>query len=102
MAFHYMHVISTGPLIIVRTPWPVPRWRDVLKALTPVMHSHGYKRKDIFSVEGCVAYPAERTDKDLAFIERLESGFAGDAEVLPTSWLYDWQGGRFVLVREGR
>ena len=49
---HYMLVISQGPFIVIRVPWPMPKWRAIMKALTPVMASHGLRQKDISGIEG--------------------------------------------------
>ena len=96
--YHYINVL--GPkLVIVRTPWPMPRWHRILQALTSVMNEHGLRQKDISSVDGLVSMPGERDDKDIKFIERIERAYAGDATILPVFWLYDWRDGTFVLAR---
>jgi hypothetical protein len=98
---HYLSVIG-GPLIIARTPWPMPRWREILRALTTVMRSHGLLQKDISLIEGLVPDPTqERDTDDQAFIARLEAAYEGDVTILPKFWLYDWRHNSFQLVREG-
>jgi hypothetical protein len=98
---HYMSVINPGPLVIIRTPFPLPRWKDVLKAITPVMQSHNLRRKDISEIEGLTRSPEYPfTDEEFRFAERLDAAFEGDPNVLPEFWLYDWTKGRFSLVRE--
>jgi hypothetical protein len=108
---HYLNVITRGPLVIVRIPWPRPRWRDVLKALTVLMTTHGYRQKDIVAIEGMTHYaPDDTPDKvfrwnekaaaaDVALRGRLAAAFDGDPSILPTFWLYDWDGREFVLAR---
>jgi hypothetical protein len=92
----YLHVLSGGPLIIVRLPEPEPRWRDILRACTGVMREHGLMQKDISGIE---AHDAGSTPaKSAAFRQKLETAFAGGPEV-GKFWLYEWRGDRFVLVR---
>jgi hypothetical protein len=98
---HYLNVVTPDPLIIVRTPYPLPRWRLVVKALTPVMQSHGYKQKDISSIEGLLPYPDDSwSAEDVQFASRVEKAFAGDPAILPRFWLYDWKAGKFVVARK--
>ena len=52
---HYMTVIAPGPPMIVRVPWPMPRWRSILRATTAVMQSHSLRQKDIHSLDGLVS-----------------------------------------------
>jgi len=95
-----MSVITPDPLIIVRTPYPLPRWRLIVKALTPIMQSHGYKQKDIIRHEGLFPYPDDSwSSEDAQFAFRLEKAFTGDPEVVPRFWLYDWKAGKFVVAR---
>jgi len=110
---HYLNVITYGPLIIVRTPWPTPKWRLLLKAITVVMHTHGFKQKDITAIEGMTQYdPSMNKDnyfwwndrlaeRDVDLVSRLEEAFAGNAAVFPDFWLYDWRDDGFTLVRCG-
>jgi hypothetical protein len=99
---HYMNVVTSGPLIIVRTPYPIPRWRCVLKALTAVMRSHGMTRTNVSLVEGMLPYPDEPWSRDdMQFAVRLDAAFAGDPESVSKFWLYDLSPtGHFVLVRK--
>lgn len=100
---HYMSVTCEA-FIIIRTPFPMPRWRLVLAALTPVMRRHGLKAKDISSVDGLLAYPNSKFPYDWGgeskmFAERLDRAFDGDETCVPKFNLYDWRGGKFVRVR---
>jgi hypothetical protein len=90
VAWKYLHVLSAGPLIIVRVPDPMPPWRaGVLKACTGLMREHGLHQKDISSIEG----------GDLAdMAEELDRAFAGGTAV-PKFWLYEYRAGSFVLCR---
>ena len=88
----YLNVISTGPLMILRLPEPEPPWRQVLKAFGAVKREHKLRWKDVFGLERM------RPGMD----DLLARSFAGVAECLPAFRLYDWQGGRFVLVRAAR
>jgi len=99
---HYMNVVTEGPLIIVRTPYPIPRWRDVLKALTGVMRSHGMTRTQVSMVEGMLPYPDDPWSPDeTQFAVRLDSAFSGDPEKVSKFWLYGWSPtGKFMLVRK--
>lgn len=99
---HYLNVISTGPLIIARVPWPMPAWRSgILRALTAVMNSHGFMQKDITSIEGLVPRPDEtdRDAKDQQLADRVDLAIGGDGSILPEFWFYDWQDGAFKLAR---
>jgi hypothetical protein len=112
---HYMTVISEGPLMIVRAPYvrrlrrdgevsirSAMPWRDLLKALTFVMRSHGLRLKDVYAVEGMG--PAAETPEFEARWEveraRLDVAFCGGLTILPNFWLYEWKDGAFVLVRD--
>lgn len=98
-AVHYIHVISDGPLVIARLPWPMPRWKAVLGAVTGVMREHGLRQKDA-SIESLTAAPGDEwSDDDRAFAAKLDAAFAGDASAVAKFWLYDWRDGRFELVR---
>jgi len=102
---HYLNVLSGGPLMIARVPWPMPPWRSgILRALTTVMRSHGLRQKDISSIEGLVTRPDQgsRDAEDQQLVDRVDRGFAGDADVVPQFWLYDWRDGAFKLARAGR
>ena len=96
---HYMVVVSPGPLMILRVPWPMPRWRGILKASTAVMRSHGMRGKDIHSLDGLVPYPDDRTPEDVELVARVAAGFAGASDKVPRFWLYDWQQDAFRLAR---
>lgn len=90
-SWHYMNVGAPGPLLIVRIPIPRrPRWRHILRALTPVMHSHKLRQQDISYIEGL----PDMADR----LAEIYSGVAG----LPEFWLYEWRDDAFALVREGR
>ena len=94
----YLHVLSGGPLIIVRLPEVEPRWRDILKACTGLMREHGLRQKDVIGIEGV---DAGSTMAGAAIFRRwLESAFAGGPEV-SKFWLYEWRESSFVLVRKG-
>jgi hypothetical protein len=94
-------------LAIFRVPWPMPRWDEILKAITPVMQSRGFRRKD-FQVTGILPFPQNRfaeewTSENVRFADLLDRMYDEDEElrrtVLPAFDLYEWQGGRFVLRR---
>ena len=86
--------------MILRVPWPMPRWRDILRATTAVMRSHGRRQKDISSLEGLVAMdPSDRTAEDRDLVASVDAGYAGDPDRVPGFWLYDWHRGAFKLVR---
>lgn len=99
---HYLLVVSPGPLMILRVPWPMPRWRSILKASTAVMRSHGLRGKDIHSLDGLVPYPADRDLEDHKLVDRVEAAYAGDSDKVPRFWLYDWQSGALSLSRPAR
>jgi hypothetical protein len=95
-----MTVTAPGPLMILRVPWPMPRWRSILRAMTTVMRSHGFRQKDIFALDGLVVSPdQDQTVVDRAFAARLEAAYAGAMDKVPGFWLYDWRGDTFKLVR---
>ncbi len=100
-----MNIVASCPvLIILRVPWPMPRWRMITRATTAVMHKHGCRQKDIHTIEGLVPYPAERGAEDFTMVQRLEAGYSGDPNKVPNFWLYDWSraaGGSFKLARPG-
>ena len=97
---HYMSITSPGPLMIVRVPWPMPRWREIMRATTAVMRSHGLRQKDIWALDGLVeANPKERTEESRQLATRLDRGYDGLGSVLPGFHLYDWQDGVFKLSR---
>lgn len=105
MNVQYLNVVTPGPLIIVRVPWPMPmRWREFLTKLTPIMHDHDGRQKDISSVDGLTdpeRKPGQIPEDDV-FAERMERAYAGATDVFAKFWLYDWrpQQDGFVLVRE--
>lgn len=96
---HYLLVVAPGPLMILRVPWPMPRWRSILRASTAVMRSHGLRQKDIASLDGLVAYPSERTAEDRTLVARVDAGYEGTKDKVPRFWLYDWLRGAFKLAR---
>ena len=100
---HYMTVNSKGPLMIIRTPFPLPKWRAVVQAVTPVLRDHGLRRKDLNALDGLTPFPDDKeawTDEAKKFAERVDAGFAGAKDKVPAFWLYDWKDGEFVLVRK--
>lgn len=92
----YLHVLSGGPLIIVRLPDSEPRWRDILKACMGLMREHGLRGKDISAIESVDAGSTEAEAAD--FRKSLEAAFAGGREV-EKFWLYEWRESSFALVR---
>lgn len=99
MQKHYLLVIAPGPLRILRVPWPMPRWRNILRATTAVMRAHGLRQKDIHWLDGLVATPPDRTDDDRALAARVDEGYGGARGVVPRFWLYDWYRDSFKLAR---
>jgi hypothetical protein len=117
--FQYMAIISPGPFILVRVPMTgKPRrmkhvipWKTLLQGLTPVMHSHGMRAKDISMIDS-VYHPDDSTEdpnfparpNELQFAEEslrnAKAAFDGDRSHYPSFWLYEWQGAGFELVRE--
>lgn len=102
--FHYLNVIAAGDLFaILRVPFPLPKWRSIVKAMTPVMQSHKLKQKDIHMLEGLLPFPNDTkawTTEDFEFAERLDAAFSGDKDKLQKFWLYDWDGDGFELIRK--
>lgn len=96
---HYLVVIAEGPMIILRVPWPMPRWRDILRASTAVMRAHGRRQKDIRSLDGLVAYPPQRDEADRDLVSRIDAAYLGAEDKVPGFWLYDWRRGAFKLAR---
>lgn len=95
-----MTVISPGPLMIVRVPLPMPRWREILRAATTLMQSHGLRQKDISAFDGMVPIdPVDRILSDRDLIARVDAAYAGDPDKFSRFWLYDWRGGAFKLAR---
>lgn len=96
-------IVVDGPLIIVRTPWPRPKWKEILKGLTEVMQSHDCKQKDIVRFEYLINHDeAVHSPEDSVFLKKMEDAFNNDTEKLKRFWLYDWKEGRFNLVRKGQ
>jgi len=99
---HYLLGISIGvtpgPPMIFRVPWPMPRWRSILRATTAVMRSHGLRQKDLL-LDGLVEYPQDRTDESRVFADRVDRGYVGAKGVVSQFWLYDWRRGAFKLAR---
>lgn len=89
------------PMLIFRVPFPMPRWKDILKAMTPVMHEYGYRQKDINFAE-LLHLPdgGEWTADDDQFADRLDQAFLKGSTILPDFDLFDWKRGRFVPVRQ--
>lgn len=87
-------------MLIFRVPFPTPRWKDILKAMTPVMHQYGYHRKDIQLAE-LLPFPVEGQWSEEAshFASRLDKAFLG-SDILPEFDLFDWKRGGFVTVRQ--
>lgn len=97
---HYLNVISNGPLVIARLPWPMPRWKAVLAGLTGVMREHGLRQKDA-KIDSLLPAPdSDMGPDEAAFAGKLDAAFAGDTSVVAKFWLYDWKDGRFDLVRK--
>jgi hypothetical protein len=95
-----MTVISPGPLMIVRVPWPMPRWRSILQATTAVMRAYGLRQKDISALDGMVpADPADRDAKDWDLVARVDAAYEGARDKVAGFWLYDWRDGAFQLAR---
>lgn len=97
---HYLLVVSPGPaLMILRVPWPMPRWREVLRATGAVLRSHDLRQKDLYRLDGLVGIPSSRTDEDRVLVDRVEEGYRGALDRVPRFWLYDWSRGGFKLAR---
>lgn len=97
---HYVNVVTPGPLMIARVPWPTPPWRTLLKALTPILREHGVSQRDV-RLEGLVPDPSQPwSEEDRATAEALDATFRGAAERFRSFWLYAWRDGRFELVRQ--
>jgi len=92
----YLHVLSSGPLIIVRLPEVEPRWRDILKSCTGLMREHGLRQKDVSAIESVDAGSTEAEAAD--FRRRMEAAFSGGGG-FEKFWLYEWRGSGFALVR---
>jgi len=90
---------SSRPMLIFRVPWPTPRWRDVLKAITPVMHAYNYRRKDL-QVADLLPFPPDFTEDDARFADRIDQAFTEGSSILPEFDLFDWRNGKFVPVRQ--
>jgi hypothetical protein len=86
-------------MLIFRLPWPTPRWRDVLTAITPVMHAYNYRRKDLQIAE-LLPYPPDFTAEAAHFAARLDHAFTKGSTTLPEFDLFAWKNGRFVPVRQ--
>lgn len=102
---HYLTVISPGRLIIVRVPYPMPTpWRSrVVAPLTPLMTEQGLRAKDIYRIEGTIAYPDDPSweSDDQETSEKLDQAFDQNAPFFLRFWLYDWTENGYVLVRAG-
>lgn len=97
--FHYLNVITSGPLVIVRVPWPMPRWRSVLKAMMPVLREHGVRQMEV-QIEGLTPDPDQPwTSEEHAMAILLDAAFDGARERFARFWLYDWRDGKFEFVR---
>lgn len=91
--------------MIVRVPFPMPRWRDVLKALTPVMRSYGLQKKSISSIEGLVPLPDSNNADDWTPAQwgeatSLDRAYMAGSRMYKDFDLYDWHEGKFNLVRK--
>lgn len=100
----YFVVISQAPLMFVRVPTPEPRWREIIRAMTAVMRSHGCRQKDLHQLER--QEPAANGPKWIreweAWRRKLEAAYSGSWRHVPRFQLYDWQDGKFVLIRDAR
>lgn len=98
------YILITHPnarLFILRVPdgrGPISRpvWRTLLAGITKVMRHYRMQQRDIGYVE---AFGPEGEGADSNFSARLDKAYSGDLTILPTFDLWDWQAGRFVLVR---
>jgi hypothetical protein len=111
----YVNVITQGPFVIVRTPWPQISVKARNPALVELMKTHGLKEKDISATEGLTMSPKDRADSakvgrhgfyEKAYddlMPKLDAAFAGGPG-FEAFWLYAWEGdrkaGRFALVRK--
>jgi hypothetical protein len=96
MTHRYLLPITAGPLFYTRVPATGVLWKDIIKAMTPIMKSYGLRQKDIYSVEGYD--PA----KDAKLIEHLGKAYAepNDFSRVKDFDLWDWKVDKFVKVRE--
>jgi hypothetical protein len=99
MPKHYLLVVAPGPLMILRVPWPMPRWRSVLRATTAVMRAHGLRQKDVHALDGLMGPPDERDEEDRAYATRIDAAYDGATGTVPKFLLYDWHGDAFKLAR---
>ena len=100
--YHYILVCGTPVLVILRVPYPMPRWKDILKGLTPVMREQGMCRKKAV-LDGLMAMnPQDRREEDVPFIGKLQRAFQGDKTVLKDFRLYRWSErlSKFILARK--
>lgn len=130
--YRYLTVISDAPLMILRVPMKpkptkglpnqlviVPRWRDMLRALTPVMRSHGKRLKDLYALDHLFhpddvdgATDPSSPHKTPAMIDqalqtrtRLEQAYKGEETRYAAFLLYEWVpegGGSFTLVQAAK
>lgn len=101
---HYMHVLSPGPLVIIRTPWPrIGLWRKFAQAVVTMMRiNYKVKRADVSSIEGVIPDPTQTwCSEDVTMAGRLDAAFTGDVSVLASFTLYSWDGSSLSLVRTG-
>lgn len=99
---HYLTVVSTGPLVILRTPWPTPKpWRAFAQKVVTMMRvEHKVKRAEVFAIEAFLASPDEQwRGEDCERAAKLDAAFAGDASVMLDFGLYDFVDGEVKKVR---
>ena len=82
---------SLDAMLIIQTPDPSPRWRDILSALRPVLRQHDATLNRIQ-----FDFLADRQSKDLV---GCEEAFAGSTDRYHQFWLYAWRDDAFHLVR---
>ena len=95
----YFTVIGSKTLIMGRMPWKGVPWRQVIKAMTPVMHAHGGLAKDIIHLDGLLPMEEPMNEENIKMLHNLEEAFAGSESHFGFFHLYDWRDGAFVLAR---
>ena len=81
---------NTSRLWLVRYPAKGVRWRKIVTAMTPILHSYGVKCRDLYALDG----PFD--DEQAALFERA---YADDSQACRAFDLWDWIDGRFELKR---